>query len=146
MMTHPDSTTMPAGGVARGESEVSGVITGPDAAIDAHAVRSGVVPVDTFLHTRDLASLIHVDPSTLRHWRNAEPPAGPPFTRLSPRRRRLQRPRRPSLDRPGPYRPGGACLMAKQVHVPIGVEVKGYMEYREMPLTWSGSSEGCPTA
>lgn len=37
-----------------------------------------------FLSTKDLASLIHVDPSTLRRWRNAEPPAGPPFTRLSP--------------------------------------------------------------
>ncbi|ACU71726.1 hypothetical protein Caci_2816 [Catenulispora acidiphila DSM 44928] len=40
---------------------------------------------DDFLSAGELASLIHVDPSTLRRWRTAKPPKGPAFTRLSPR-------------------------------------------------------------
>ncbi|MGW2397197.1 helix-turn-helix transcriptional regulator [Kitasatospora sp. NPDC001664] len=33
----------------------------------------------------ELAPLLKVDPSTLRRWRNAEPPQGPPFVRLANR-------------------------------------------------------------
>lgn len=37
------------------------------------------------LSTEEVAVLLGVDPSTLRRWRTAAPPAGPPFTPLSPR-------------------------------------------------------------
>lgn len=89
MMTHPGGTAMPAVGAARFESVAMPTITGPLAseegcAADADAVSSKAVLGDDFLNAKELASLIHVDPSTLRRWRNAEPPAGPPFTRLSP--------------------------------------------------------------
>ncbi|GAA3006401.1 hypothetical protein GCM10010519_42470 [Streptomyces lactacystinicus] len=33
----------------------------------------------------ELAPLLKVDPSTLRRWRNAKPPQGPPFVRLANR-------------------------------------------------------------
>ncbi|MBV9023112.1 MAG: helix-turn-helix domain-containing protein [Streptomycetaceae bacterium] len=36
--------------------------------------------------TQELARLLGVDASTLRRWRTARPPQGPPFIRLSPRR------------------------------------------------------------
>ncbi|MCP2344025.1 MULTISPECIES: helix-turn-helix transcriptional regulator [Nonomuraea] len=32
-----------------------------------------------------MAALLKVDPSTLRRWRTARPPQGPPFVRLSSR-------------------------------------------------------------
>jgi predicted DNA-binding transcriptional regulator AlpA len=35
--------------------------------------------------TEDLAHLLGVDPSTVRRWRTARPPQGPPFVRLSAR-------------------------------------------------------------
>jgi hypothetical protein len=56
----------------------------PHSAADA-ALCPDAAPEERFLSTEELASLIHVDPSTLRRWRNAMRPAGPPFTRLSPR-------------------------------------------------------------
>lgn len=84
MMTHPDGTAMFVDPVARIGSDLMPAITGPGGPITAAVVDSTTGPADNFLSTKDLASLIHVDPSTLRRWRNAEPPAGPPFTRLSP--------------------------------------------------------------
>ncbi|MGI5341036.1 helix-turn-helix transcriptional regulator [Streptomyces sp. CA-181903] len=36
--------------------------------------------------TVELARFLNVDASTLRRWRTARPPQGPPFIRLSPRR------------------------------------------------------------
>ncbi|MEU1821338.1 helix-turn-helix domain-containing protein [Streptomyces abikoensis] len=38
-----------------------------------------------YLSTEEVARLLKVDPSTLRRWRTARPPQGPPFIRLSPR-------------------------------------------------------------
>jgi len=36
-----------------------------------------------WLRTEELADLIGVDPSTLRRWRTARPPQGPPFVHMS---------------------------------------------------------------
>jgi predicted DNA-binding transcriptional regulator AlpA len=36
--------------------------------------------------TEELAKLLGVDPSSVRRWRTARPPQGPPFVRLSSRR------------------------------------------------------------
>ena len=36
-----------------------------------------------WLRTEELASMLGVDPSTLRRWRTARPPQGPPFVHLS---------------------------------------------------------------
>jgi hypothetical protein len=36
--------------------------------------------------TNELANLLGIDPSSLRRWRTAQPPQGPPFIRISPRR------------------------------------------------------------
>ncbi|MEU3624811.1 DNA-binding protein [Amycolatopsis coloradensis] len=38
-----------------------------------------------WLSTEDVAGLLHVDPSTVRRWRTARPPQGPPFVPLSER-------------------------------------------------------------
>ncbi|MFF2619352.1 helix-turn-helix domain-containing protein [Kitasatospora sp. NPDC058046] len=35
--------------------------------------------------TEELATLLNVDPSTLRRWRTATPPQGPPFIQIAPR-------------------------------------------------------------
>ena len=35
--------------------------------------------------TEELAAFLGVDPSTVRRWRTANPPQGPPFVRLSER-------------------------------------------------------------
>ncbi|MGW6914817.1 helix-turn-helix transcriptional regulator [Kitasatospora sp. NPDC054939] len=35
--------------------------------------------------TEELAELLTVDPSTLRRWRSATPPQGPPFVQIAPR-------------------------------------------------------------
>jgi predicted DNA-binding transcriptional regulator AlpA len=35
--------------------------------------------------TEELASLLGVDPSSIRRWRTSNPPQGPPFIRLSAR-------------------------------------------------------------
>ncbi|MED7950374.1 MULTISPECIES: helix-turn-helix domain-containing protein [Streptomycetaceae] len=35
--------------------------------------------------TEELAALLKVDPSTLRRWRSATPPQGPPFVQIAPR-------------------------------------------------------------
>jgi hypothetical protein len=35
--------------------------------------------------TEEVAALIAIDPSSLRRWRTAKPPQGPPFVRISPR-------------------------------------------------------------
>lgn len=40
---------------------------------------------DGFMSTDQLAELIGVDASTLRRWRTAEPPEGPPFISISER-------------------------------------------------------------
>jgi len=39
----------------------------------------------TWRTTDQLARLLNIDPSTLRRWRTARPPQGPPFVRLSER-------------------------------------------------------------
>jgi predicted DNA-binding transcriptional regulator AlpA len=36
--------------------------------------------------TEELAALLGVDPSSIRRWRTARPPQGPPFVKLSARR------------------------------------------------------------
>jgi hypothetical protein len=36
--------------------------------------------------TGELADLLGLDASSLRRWRTAQPPQGPPFVRISPRR------------------------------------------------------------
>lgn len=48
------------------------------------------VPEFDLLHsgwysTEKLAALLTVDPSTLRRWRSATPPQGPPFVQIAPR-------------------------------------------------------------
>ncbi|MFF3073318.1 helix-turn-helix domain-containing protein [Kitasatospora sp. NPDC057936] len=35
--------------------------------------------------TEELATLLNVDPSTLRRWRTAAPPQDPPFVQIAPR-------------------------------------------------------------
>ncbi|KAA1024769.1 helix-turn-helix domain-containing protein [Pseudonocardia sp. EV170527-09] len=35
--------------------------------------------------TEELAELLNVDPSSVRRWRTARPPQGPPFVRVSSR-------------------------------------------------------------
>jgi Helix-turn-helix domain len=35
--------------------------------------------------TEELAAMLHVDPSSVRRWRTADPPQGPPFVQLSAR-------------------------------------------------------------
>ena len=35
--------------------------------------------------TEELATLLGVDPSSIRRWRTSHPPQGPPFVKLSPR-------------------------------------------------------------
>ncbi|MET7906298.1 helix-turn-helix domain-containing protein [Streptomyces sp. NPDC005355] len=35
--------------------------------------------------TKELARLLNVDPSTIRRWRTAQPPQGPPFIPMSDR-------------------------------------------------------------
>ncbi|QXV62909.1 DNA-binding protein [Amycolatopsis sp. TNS106] len=37
------------------------------------------------MSTEEVAALLHVDPSTVRRWRTARPPQGPPFVPLSER-------------------------------------------------------------
>ena len=39
-----------------------------------------------WLSTEEVATLCRVDPSSVRRWRTATPPQGPPFVRLSARR------------------------------------------------------------
>ena len=43
------------------------------------------VAADGLLSTEEVAGLLGVDPSTLRHRRNTEPPEGPPFVPISKR-------------------------------------------------------------
>ncbi|GGX43206.1 hypothetical protein GCM10010515_07530 [Streptomyces fructofermentans] len=40
---------------------------------------------DAWYSTSDLAARLHVDASTLRRWRTARPPQGPPFVSISER-------------------------------------------------------------
>ncbi|MEU1721169.1 helix-turn-helix domain-containing protein [Nonomuraea sp. NPDC005692] len=39
----------------------------------------------TWRTTEEVAAILTVDPSTLRRWRTAKPPQGPPFVRLTTR-------------------------------------------------------------
>lgn len=89
MMTHPNCVPMPVADVARVQSSVASQITGPLEDVEACADGAGTAYSNTiindhFLSAGELAALLHVDPSTLRRWRSATPPAGPPFSRLSP--------------------------------------------------------------
>ncbi|MCH6171747.1 helix-turn-helix transcriptional regulator [Pseudonocardia alaniniphila] len=43
-------------------------------------------PQDYWYSTEELAELLGVDPSSVRRWRTAQPPQGPPFVKVSPRR------------------------------------------------------------
>ena len=43
-------------------------------------------PQDHWYSTEELADLLGVDPSSVRRWRTAQPPQGPPFVKVSPRR------------------------------------------------------------
>jgi hypothetical protein len=47
------------------------------------AAASGVGP--EFMTTEELARLLRIDPSSVRRWRTANPPQGPPFVRFSAR-------------------------------------------------------------
>jgi predicted DNA-binding transcriptional regulator AlpA len=40
---------------------------------------------DLWFTTEELAELLGIDPSSLRRWRTARPPEGPPFVRVSAR-------------------------------------------------------------
>ncbi|MFD4542703.1 helix-turn-helix transcriptional regulator [Streptomyces bauhiniae] len=61
----------------------------------AHSMASQVVAIHDgsrspflaggWLSTSDLAGCLHVDASTLRRWRTARPPQGPPFVSVSER-------------------------------------------------------------
>ncbi|MFC8716045.1 helix-turn-helix domain-containing protein [Kitasatospora sp. NPDC057198] len=51
----------------------------PDPATEFDLLHSG------WYSTEELASLLKVDPSTLRRWRSATPPQGPPFVQIAPR-------------------------------------------------------------
>lgn len=42
-------------------------------------------PPSIWRTTEEVAALLKVDPSTIRRWRTARPPHGPPFVRLSAR-------------------------------------------------------------
>jgi hypothetical protein len=43
-------------------------------------------PLDGYWYTsKELADLLHVDASTIRRWRTADPPQGPAFIRVSSR-------------------------------------------------------------
>ncbi|WP_446038128.1 helix-turn-helix transcriptional regulator [Streptomyces sp. SID1121] len=39
----------------------------------------------TWYSTKELAGILHVDPSTLRRWRTAHPRQGPPYLRVGKR-------------------------------------------------------------
>jgi len=89
MMTYPEYVPMSVGEAARVQSRMPAQITGPiedeeACAVDAGTAYSNTIINDHFLSTGELAALLHVDASTLRRWRGATPPAGPPFSRLSP--------------------------------------------------------------
>ncbi|WP_432838939.1 helix-turn-helix transcriptional regulator [Dactylosporangium sp. CA-092794] len=43
------------------------------------------IPFRKLLNTEELASLLDVDPSTIRRWRTAQPLQGPPFIQISER-------------------------------------------------------------
>ncbi|WP_406205186.1 helix-turn-helix domain-containing protein [Kitasatospora sp. NBC_01560] len=51
----------------------------PDPAAEFDLLHSG------WYSTEELAALLKVDPSTLRRWRSATPPQGPPFVQIAPR-------------------------------------------------------------
>ncbi|MFC0597630.1 helix-turn-helix transcriptional regulator [Streptomyces palmae] len=54
-------------------------------AAEADATTALPVPANATYTTRELARLLKVDPSTIRRWRTAQPPQGPPFISLSAR-------------------------------------------------------------
>jgi predicted DNA-binding transcriptional regulator AlpA len=43
-------------------------------------------PEHGWYSTEELAELLGVDPSSVRRWRTARPPQGPPFVKVSARR------------------------------------------------------------
>lgn len=55
-----------------------------DASTELHQA-SGELLYGGWLTTERLAELLNVDASTIRRWRTADPPQGPPFVRLSER-------------------------------------------------------------
>jgi hypothetical protein len=51
----------------------------------SHSVPDSDALDDGMLSTEDVAKLLGVDASTLRRWRTAEPPLGPPFISIAER-------------------------------------------------------------
>ncbi|MFF2044021.1 helix-turn-helix transcriptional regulator [Kitasatospora sp. NPDC058170] len=62
-------------------AELLGSVSRPDS---SPAGPSGLLGAGWY-STEDVASLIGVDPSTLRRWRTSKPMQGPPFVRLTSR-------------------------------------------------------------
>lgn len=54
-------------------------------AADAFAATSLDLLHGGWYTTKELADLLRIDPSALRHWRTEEPPQGPPFVRMARR-------------------------------------------------------------
>jgi predicted DNA-binding transcriptional regulator AlpA len=89
MMTDLDSTAALADYQARSESGATRLtghqLPGAEERTADTAPPSDTVLNDGFLSTEELALLLGVDSSTLRRWRTATPPAGPPFIAISER-------------------------------------------------------------
>ena len=67
----------PIGGLTAGDQKT------PDTGSTCQQHRDGLQEV--WYTTEDLARMLGVDPSTLRRWRTARPPQGPPFVQISSR-------------------------------------------------------------
>ncbi|WP_280346294.1 helix-turn-helix domain-containing protein [Nocardia neocaledoniensis] len=58
---------------------------GGGALADVGTVGALALSADGWYTTEEVAALLKVDPSSLRRWRTAVPPQGPPFVHLSGR-------------------------------------------------------------
>ena len=69
-------------------AQVAEVLTmrAPDQATSQEGTSDEVDLLHSGWHsTEEMAALLRVDPSTLRRWRTARPPLGPPFVKLANR-------------------------------------------------------------
>ncbi|WP_371500216.1 helix-turn-helix domain-containing protein [Kitasatospora sp. NBC_00374] len=73
---HIPASTRPSGPLP---DSAGNTTHGADPATEFDLLHSG------WYSTEELATLLTVDPSTLRRWRSATPPQGPPFVQIAPR-------------------------------------------------------------